>query len=109
MTNSDQVPEDIGAPQSYLVLKDDTPVYDRSGDRVGAVSHVLADDREDIFHGLIIKTSDGHRFAGADQIDGIYEHAVIVSVPGNQLPVPAEDAVPESGLRRAWDWLVEPR
>jgi hypothetical protein len=29
-------------------------------------------------------------------------------VPGNQLPVPAEDAVPESGLRRAWDWLVEP-
>jgi hypothetical protein len=108
MTDSDQAPEDIGAPQSYLVLKDDTPVYDRSGARVGAVAHVLADDREDIFHGLIIKTSDGHRFAGADQIDGIYEHAVIVSVPAAQLPEPSKDAVPESGLRRAWDWLIEP-
>ena len=106
MTDSDQVPEYIGAPQSYLVLKDETPVYDRSGARVGVVSHVLADDREDIFHGLIIKTPAGHRFAGADLIDGIYEHAVIVAVPAAQLPEPSEDAKPDSPLRRAWDWLV---
>jgi hypothetical protein len=109
MTDSEQAPEDIGAPQSYLVLADGTPVYDRSGARVGAVDHVLADDRQDIFHGLIIKTSDGHRFAGADEIDGIYERAVIVAEPVERLDRPSEDALPESGLRRAWDWLVTPR
>ena len=33
--NQNQAPEDIGAPQSYLVLKPGTSVYDRSGDHVG--------------------------------------------------------------------------
>jgi sporulation protein YlmC with PRC-barrel domain len=101
--------QDLGEPVSYLVTKNGTPVFDSSGDRAGEVEHVLADDEDDVFHGLIVKTSDGHRFAGADQIDGIYEHAVIVSSPVAQLPEPSKDAVPESGLRRAWDWLVGPK
>jgi hypothetical protein len=42
--NANQAPEDIGAPQSYLVLKNGTPVYDRAGDHVGDVEHVLADE-----------------------------------------------------------------
>ena len=109
MSDSDQAPEDVGAPQSYLVLADGTPVYDRSGNRVGEVGHVLADDRVDIFHGLVVKTPDGHRFAGADQIDGIFERAVIVAAPAAQLAEPSAEAKPESGLRRAWDWLVSAR
>jgi len=115
--NPNQAPEDIGAPQSYLVLKDGTAVYDRAGDRVGDVEHVLTDEAEDIFHGLIIKTQDGHRFAPSDLVDGIYEHAVIVAVPAGQLPTPSADTAAKAAeddgfghaLKRAWEWLIQPK
>jgi hypothetical protein len=110
-------PQDIGAPQSFLVLKDGTPVYDRAGDAVGTVEHVLSDDQDDIFHGLVLKTSDGHRYASAAQIDGIYENAVIVAVPAAELHEPSEETLAKAsddasftdGLRRAWNWLIQPR
>ena len=114
---TDQAPEDLGAPQSYLVLQDGTPVYDRAGTYAGTIEHVLADDPEDVFHGLIIKTDGGRRFAGGSQVDGIFERGVIVSVPAEQLPEPSEDAAARvadddglrSGLKRAWEWLIQPR
>jgi uncharacterized protein YrrD len=110
-----EAPEDLGAPVAYLVLKDGTPVYDRSGTRVGEVAHVLADEQKDVFHGLIIKTRDGHRFAHADQVDGLYERGVIVAVPAERLPTPSEDPPARLAeeelhrLRRAWEWLVQPK
>jgi len=109
-----EAPEDLGAPVAYLVIKDGTAVYDRAGDRVGEVEHVLADDQKDVFHGLIIKSREGHRFAHADQVDGIYERGVIVAVPAGQLPTPSEDpparlADEKHRLRRAWEWLVQPK
>jgi hypothetical protein len=104
-----EAPEDIGAPQSYLVLADGTPVYDRSGEVVGSVAHVLSDDKEDIFHGWVLKTPDGHRWAGSDDVDGIYEHGVIVNKPAKELAEPAESAAGGSPLRRAWDWLIQPK
>ena len=107
--NSSEAPEDLGAPQSYLVLADGTPVWDRSGESVGTVEHVLSDDKEDIFHGLIVKTAEGHRFASADQVDGIFEKGVIVAAPAKELPEPAESADKDSTLRRAWDWLIQPK
>ena len=115
--NPNQAPEDVGAPQSYLVLKDGTSVYDRAGDHVGDVEHVLKDEAGDIFHGLIIKTGNGHRFAPGDLVDGIYEHAVIVAVPAGQLPTPSADAAARTadqdgfvnGLKRAWEWLIQPK
>jgi len=92
-------------------------VYDRSGDQVGTVEHVLADEPEDIFHGLVIDTRRGHRFARSDVVDGIYEHGVIVAVPAAELPEPSVDAVARAaddkplaeGLRRAFEWLARPR
>jgi hypothetical protein len=67
-----------------------------------------------VFHGLIVKSGDGHRFAHADQVDGLYERGVIVAVPAEQLPTPSEDpparlAVEGHLLRRAWEWLVQPK
>lgn len=110
MTDSaNQAPEDLGAPQSYLVLADGTAVYDRSGDRVGTVDHVLSDDGADVFHGLVIKTADGQRFAPGAQVDGIFEHGVIIAVPASELPTPSADAEEKSALRRAWDWIIEPK
>ncbi|GLY01324.1 MULTISPECIES: PRC-barrel domain-containing protein [Actinoplanes] len=101
--------EDLGAPVAYLVVKNGTPVYDRSGATVGTVEHVLADVPEDIFHGLLLETGLGHRFAAADRIDGLFEQGVIVSEPAENLPEPDESQPAMSGLRRAWDWLIQPK
>ncbi|HEY0530669.1 MAG TPA: PRC-barrel domain-containing protein [Actinoplanes sp.] len=106
-------PLDLGDPVSYLVLKDGTPVFDSSGDRAGEVEHVLADEAEDVFHGLIVKTADGHRFAAAGSIDGLYERGVIINTPAAELPAPSASAS-DSGsvgevLKRAWDWLIQPK
>ena len=110
-------PEDLGAPVSYLVLKNGTPVYDSSGDRAGEVEHVLADEPEDVFHGLIVKTAGGHRFAASDRIDGLFERGVIVNTPAAQLPEPSADPAAQAveddnlgkSLKRAWDWLIQPK
>jgi hypothetical protein len=109
-------PEDLGAPLSYLVLPEGTSVYDRSGDPVGKVMHVLKDDREDIFHGLIIKTENGHRYASSDLVDGLYEHGVIVSEPAAALPEPSADPAAANAdrgltdqLKRAWAWIIDPK
>jgi hypothetical protein len=115
--DTNTAPEDLGPPISYLVLADGTPVYDRSGAPVGRVEHMLADDREDIFHGLIIKTDGGHKYAGSDAIDGMFERGVIVSVPAAELPEPSADPAAATTsdehlvdeLKRAWKWLIEPR
>ena len=110
--------EDLGAPVSYLVLADGTAVYDRSGDRVGEVEHVIADDGSDVFHGLLVKTAAGHRFAPASLVDGLFEHGVIIAAPAADLPEPSADpsarlAEQDQGLgpalKKAWDWLVQPR
>jgi uncharacterized protein YrrD len=114
--NPGELPEDLGPPLSYLVLDEGTPVYDRSGTRVGSVAHVLADEGSDIFHGLLVETEYGHRFVRSDLVDGIYANGVIVAAPAGQLPEPGEDAVARAveaqddslaeGLRRAWDRLL---
>ena len=117
MTENSEAPEDIGAPVSYLVLKPGTPVYDRSGSAVGTVTHVLTDEREDVFHGLILETGLGHRYAAGTQVDGIFEHGVIVAKPAGELPEPSADAPAKAvdddtlghDLKRAWDWLVTPK
>ncbi|GGL02165.1 PRC-barrel domain-containing protein [Mangrovihabitans endophyticus] len=106
---TDTAPEDLGAPIAYLALPDGTAVYDRSGESVGEVAHVLADDQEDIFHGLILTTPRGHRFARPDQVDGLYERGVIVAVPAAELAEPNAEADEESLLKRAWNWLISPK
>jgi uncharacterized protein YrrD len=109
--------DNLGDPVSYLVLAVGTPVSDRSGDRVGTVENVLADEQQDIFHGLIIDTGAGHRYAPSAQVDGIYEQGVILAVPAAELPEPSADPAAQAAddeslageLRRAWDWLIQPK
>ncbi|MGK5681195.1 PRC-barrel domain-containing protein [Actinoplanes sp. URMC 104] len=111
-----EAPEDLGAPVAYLVLKDGTPVFDQSGARAGEVEHVLADDHQDVFHGLIIDTPQGHRFAPADQVGGLFERGALITVSAADLPEPSEDPSARvadenlaNTLKRAWNWLVQPR
>src|SRR3712207_88473 len=116
---------DRGAPISYMVLEEGTPVFTRDGERVGEVKRVLADAGVDIFDGLIITTSEGDRFADAPLADELYERAVVLGLDASQVghlpdPSPSAPAIrvtpddvadPAPGddlrdrLRRAWDLI----
>jgi hypothetical protein len=111
---------DLGAPISYLVLERGTDVFSSDDQPIGRVEHVLADDREDVFDGIVITRSGigrGHVFADADDVGQIYERGVVLKLDkpaSEQLREPsANPAVvgedpgdPITGkLRRAWDRL----
>jgi uncharacterized protein YrrD len=119
MTGSD----DLGPPIAYLALEEGTPVRGSDGEEVGHVAHVLADEEQDVFDGIVIAHSLGHHaFADADQIASIHEHGVTLTLSAadaQALPRPTEnpavmhdDATEpavrsplEDKLRRAWDLL----
>jgi uncharacterized protein YrrD len=112
---------DLGDPVSYLVLADGTPVVSADGQTIGTVEHVLADPDADVFDGVIVAGSGGHRFADARQIASLHERGVVLGLDAaaaERLPAPAEnpatmdtgpdDVIPdglEDKLRRAWDYL----
>ena len=81
----------------------------RSSDdqELGTVARVLATDREDLFDGIVIQTSDGLRFVDAPEVARIAERRVTLSITAaeaEQLPEP-EPARPSSRRTRrrvAW-------
>jgi uncharacterized protein YrrD len=113
--------QDLGAAISYEALDPGTPVYSSDGERVGEVTHVLADLSEDVFDGVVIDEREGpggHRFVDADQIGDIHERGLLLTLDAQscrELPHPSanpavmrdDPADSESGLsrklRRAWD------
>jgi hypothetical protein len=115
---------DYGKPSSYLALVPGTDVVSSDGERVGTVEHVLADADSDIFDGLVIDVERGPgglHFADSEQVDEIYERAVVLEVSAaeiERLPKPApspgmmehhgvEDSESslQSKLHRAWDLI----
>ena len=113
---------DYGEPASYLTLDEDCLVISSDGEEVGKVQHVLADEEEDVFDGIVIDTElgpGGLHFVDAPQVKECRERAVMLSVPAAEienLPKPepnpgvmeshgVEDS--ESPLRaklhKAWD------
>jgi hypothetical protein len=117
---SDRTPataEDLGPEVAYLALEDGTPVYDRHGNRVGVVEHVM--EVGGIFEGVVVHTyplPGRHLYADPDQIAEIHERGVVLSVGRDQLHDPRAELAarrgkgPEGALeamvRRAWDWLA---
>ena len=116
--------DDKGVRVSYEVLEPGTPVFSSDGEEIGRVVHVLAVESEDVFDGIVIDERygpGGHRFADADEIEAIYERAVVLRIDRNaaeQLPRPsANPAVMrddpadtgrrsiEDKLKRAWEFL----
>ncbi len=67
---------DEGLPIAYEVLDKGVPVYASDGEQVGTVDHVVSAEREDIFHGVVIRTASKKRFVPADQIASIHERGV---------------------------------
>lgn len=113
-----------GEPISYLALEAGVPVFASDGGEVGKVEHVLADEDNDIFDGLVIDVKPGPGgmcFADAEQVDEIYERGVVLkltSTDAENLPKPEPaPAVMEhhgdedvegplqSKLHRAWDLI----
>jgi uncharacterized protein YrrD len=90
--------EDVGKPSSYLMLAPGPPVYTSDGEQVGKVEHVLADQADDIFDGIVLDTSvlpGGQRFVDAEQVEEIYERGVVLKIDraaAERLPEPSENA-----------------
>jgi hypothetical protein len=104
---------DEGLPISYEVLDRGVPVLSSDGSQVGAVSGVLSDAGEDIFHGLLISTpNQGVRFVEADKIASIHERGVDLRIdaaaaaglpgPEHSAPVYNEDPSAQSKGWRHW-------
>jgi uncharacterized protein YrrD len=116
----------LGRPIAYLALGEGAPVLDSHGGRIGVVDEVVADERADVFHGIVVHTRPlpgRHLYADADQIAGLYERGVLLAVPADALGPPPEPPRPayrpeasrltETGetplatrLRHVWDWIT---
>jgi sporulation protein YlmC with PRC-barrel domain len=112
---------DYGEPISYLVLEKGVDVISSDGDRIGTVEHVIADEADDIFEGIVVDTRPGPGgkvFVDASQIDEIREQAVelkIGAAEAKSLPKPSANpgAIElhgvddiEGKLRRAWEKMT---
>jgi hypothetical protein len=114
--------DDLGSPVSYLALEEGTVVLGSDGEEVGHVAHVLADEEQDIFDGVVIAHGLGHHtFADAEQVAAIHERGVTLTITAAEaeaLPEPSENPAvmhddpsePDAStltekLRRAWDLL----
>jgi hypothetical protein len=110
-------PEALGPQVAYLAITEGTPVYDRSGTRVGVVEYVM--DEGGIFEGIIVHTyplPGRHLYADANQIDEIHQRGVVLSVERSDLHDPRMESAKrtwgqpektlEARLRRALDWIT---
>jgi uncharacterized Fe-S cluster-containing radical SAM superfamily protein len=60
---------------SYQALGKGVPVRASGGEEIGTVEHVLQVPELDVFDGIVLWTAAGLRFADADQVADITEHA----------------------------------
>jgi hypothetical protein len=111
-------PDQLGPRVAHLAVRDGTPVYDRSGVRVGVVEHVMAVGG--IFEGMIVHTyplPGRHLYADGAQVGEIHEHGVLLSVDADELHDPRSESAKrrrdgtslEAQVRRALDWIARRR
>jgi uncharacterized protein YrrD len=110
---------DLGPPIAFIALREGTPVYDARRERVGVVDEVVADEQAGIFEGVVVHTlplPGRHLVADAEQIAGLHERGVLLSVdrsalrgskrPARRREGDAEDQLEnpvQATLRRVWD------
>ena len=93
---------DEGLPIAYQLLDDGVPVLASDGTPVGTVMSVLSAPEEDVFHGLLIATTNhGVRFVDASLIASIHERGCDLRIdaastsglpePEHKAPVYSED------------------
>jgi len=106
---------DEGRPIAYEVLDDGIPVYAAGGEPVGTVDHVVAAPKEDIFHGIVVRSESGQRFVEADKVASLHERGVdlridaaaVADLPSPHGGAPAWDDR-EPGIKPSrWQHLVD--
>ena len=75
---------DDGYAVSYKVLARGTPVRTADGVEIGTVLEVLENEREHIFDGLVIRTTEGNRFVDAPEVARIAERAVTLAIDAQE-------------------------
>jgi len=60
-----------GTPIAYSALEKGVPVVSQAGNQFGTVERVVEIPEEDIFRGIVVKTSSGPRFVDRDQVEQI--------------------------------------
>ena len=77
--------EYYGDQVSYLTIRRGTTVLSSDGVVVGRVRRVLAAQRQDVFHGLLIDTAVGDQVVGADRVAQVLERAVILRLDAGEV------------------------
>ena len=77
--------DDFGAPISWRVLAQHTPVYAQDGVAVGVVRRVMALPQDDIFDGLDIHTHSGDRFVPGEMVAAMHERAVALTLTESEV------------------------
>jgi hypothetical protein len=106
---------DEGLPIAYEVLDEGVPVYTSDGESIGTVDHVISAERQDIFHGIVIRVGSDRRFVAADEIASLHERGVdlrIDAAAAAALPhpdgAPGEWRVNEPGVKPSpWRHLLD--
>ena len=86
---------DYGSPIAYAVLAPGTAVVASDSSSIGTVERVLSVAAEDVFDGIVVTTAAGPRFVDRDQIDCIFERAVVTLLTAEEaraLPPPEPGA-----------------
>jgi len=96
--------DDDGYAVSYRVLARGTPVRTADGVEIGSVIDVLENEREHIFDGLVIRTSEGTRFVDAPEVARIAERAVTLSIDAGEAA-----ALPEHDRAGGPEFRANPR
>ena len=69
---------------SYQALPKGVPVRASGGEEIGTVEHVLEVPELDVFDGIVLKTSDGLRFADANQVTDITDRYVVLNLSAEE-------------------------
>jgi len=100
---------DEGLPIAYEVLDKGVPVLASDGEPVGTVHHVVAAPEEDVFHGVVIATTEhGLRFVAAQDVESLHERGVDLRIDAaavRDLPEPGGGAAvfgEEPGAMKGW-------
>lgn len=116
---------ELGPPIAFIALREGTPVYDARRKRIGVVEEVVADEQAVIFEGVVVHTlplPGRHLVADVDQIAGLHERGVLLSVDRSALRRSGRHADVRKGddddqlehpvqaaLRRIWDRITRNR
>ena len=95
--------DDDGPAISYKLLDRGTAVHTSDGDVLGTVDQVLDNVREDIFDGIVVRTSSGERFVDAPEVARITEKRVTLTIDSDE----AKELPEHRGLRGSLETHVK--